>query len=281
MISSSRFVRLRFPQTADAPDIQARLIAYDPLGFLEEDQWWEAYFDFDAWSVSEPIFRAACERDRLPLSFESEIIEKENWNQLWEQSIEPIQVTDRLLIAPSWKPIAAPVGGMVLTIDPKMSFGTGYHPTTRLMLRLLESRVRAHDRVLDMGTGTGVLAIAAVRLGAAQAEGLDTDEWSYDNALENAQRNGVADRVLLGQGSIEDVSGAFDVVLSNITKIDNLQMLPRFEAHLKPGGCIILSGFYEWDARDVHLALEQLRLHVDEEISEDEWSAIAARKEDI
>lgn len=257
------------------------MIAHDPLGFLEEDHWWEVYFDFDTWKLSEPMFRAACERDGLAPAFDSETIEKENWNQLWEQSIEPIQVTDRLLIAPSWKPVSAPSGGMVLTIDPKMSFGTGYHATTRCMLRLLETRVRADDRVLDMGTGTGVLAIAAVRLGAAQAEGFDTDEWSYDNALENAQRNRVADRVLLGQGSIENVSGTFDVILSNITKIDNLQMLPRFDAHLKPGGRIILSGFYEWDARDIHLALEQLRLHVDEEITEDEWSAIAAHKEEI
>jgi len=275
------FVRLRFPQTADASDLQARMIAYDPLGFLEEEHWWEVYFDRDAWERSESAFRSACERDGIAPTFEREEIAKENWNELWEQSIEPIQVSDHLFIAPSWKTVDAPSGSMIITIDPKMSFGTGYHATTRLMLRLLERHVRAGDRVLDMGTGTGVLAIAAVRLGAMLAEGLDTDEWSYDNALENAQRNGVADRVLLGQGSIENVEGTFDVILSNITKIDNLQMLPRFDVHLNPGGRIILSGFYEWDARDIHLALEQLRLHVDEEITEDEWSAIAARKEDI
>lgn len=257
------------------------MIPYDPLGFLEEEDWWEVYFDLNRWKQSEAAFRSACERDGIALSFESEIIAKENWNQQWEESIEPIRVTDSIIIAPSWKEVLTPANGMVLVIDPKMSFGTGYHATTRLMLRMLETRVHAGDRVLDMGTGTGVLAIAAVRLGAAQAEGLDTDEWSYDNALENAQRNAVADRVLLGQGSIEDVSGTYDVILSNITKIDNLQMLPRFDVHLNPGGRIILSGFYEWDARDIHLALEQLRLHVDEEIDEDEWAAIAACKEDI
>lgn len=279
MKKSNAYFRIRFPRTSDAPDIQARLIPYDPLGFLEEDEWWEVYFHDHVWQNIEPLFRKNCERDGSVPVYTAQRLEQENWNRLWEESIQPIQVSDRICIAPSWHVVDADPNVIVLTIDPKMSFGTGYHATTRLMLRLLETHIRPDDTVLDVGTGTGVLAIAAIRLGAAHADGVDTDEWSYENAMENAERNGVADRILVAEGSLEAVSGTYDVILSNITKIDNLQMLPRLDAMLRPGGRILLSGFYRTDTADIHLALEQLRLRVDENKEEDEWAAVSAVKE--
>ncbi len=106
-------------------------------------------------------------------------IENQNWNRQWEESIQPVEISPRIVITPSWH--AVPHGGdrIVLVIDPKMSFGTGYHESTRLMLRMMERAITKDSFVLDVGTGTGILAIAAVKLGARSAVGIDIDEWSY------------------------------------------------------------------------------------------------------
>jgi ribosomal protein L11 methyltransferase len=274
------FVRARFPRSRHDEQLQAELITNDPLGFLEEDDWWEVYFGDAEWAALEEQLLRRWQEQGMDVAPDVQRFDQENWNKQWENSIQPIQVSERIVITPSWHEAEAAQGTLVLTIDPKMSFGTGYHATTRLMLRLLDGNVAAGESVLDMGTGTGVLAIAAVRLGAARAEGVDTDEWSYDNALENAQKNSVEDRVFFSLGSIDQARGPYDVILSNITKIDNLQMLPRFKHMLEPGGRLILSGFYESDLRELRLALEQLRLPVEEVSVEDEWAAILAVQED-
>ena len=113
-------------------------------------------------------------------------IEDRNWNEEWERTIRPIRVSDRIVIRPTWQEYRAAPGEIVLIIDPKMSFGTGYHETTRLTLRLMETHLRPGATVLDVGTGTGILAVAAIRLGASHAVATDIDEWSAENARENA-----------------------------------------------------------------------------------------------
>lgn len=281
MSKSLRFVKARFPSTSDNVTIQSMLIAHEPLGFVEEDDWWEVYFDEKRWPSVEAIFKRRVDGEGLSVSFELETIDQKNWNQEWEDSIEPIRVSDRFVIAPSWHSVDGEDGVFVLTIDPKMSFGTGYHATTRLMLRLMETTVHPDDRVLDMGTGTGVLAIAAILLGAREANGVDTDEWSYDNALENAQRNRVDAQCHFRLGSIEQTSGMYDLILSNITKIDNLQLLPAYLHRLNSDGRLILSGFYQQDATDMRRALENLGMRVMEETHEQEWCVISAVKDTI
>ncbi len=280
MKRNKRFLRTRFPSTSHDATMQSMLITHDPLGFLEEDLWWEVYFEEEHWPAVEASFLRRLEEEGLTAAYELETIEQQNWNQEWEDSIQPIKVSDRFLITPSWHPVAGEEGMTVLVIDPKMSFGTGYHATTRLMLRLMEGLLHDGDRVLDVGTGTGVLAIAAVLCGAREADGVDTDEWSYDNALENAQRNGVAEQCRFVLGSIEQAAGEYDLILSNITKIDNLQLLPTFLGHLTPGGRVILSGFYAQDAVDLRAALETLGLRVLHERSEEEWCAVSAIRDD-
>ena len=163
MNPTKRFVRVRFPSTSSDSTLQGMLVPHDPLGFLEEDQWWDAYFEEDLWPAIESHFLARLEAEGYTAAYELETFEQRNWNQEWEDSIEPIRVSERFLIAPSWHTPVVEDGVTLLVIDPKMSFGTGYHATTRLMLRLMEGMLRDGDRVLDVGTGTGVLAIAAVR----------------------------------------------------------------------------------------------------------------------
>ena len=206
-------------------------------------------------------------------------IQEENWNEEWEKTIRPIHVSERTVITPSWHPYDAAPGELVLTIDPKMSFGTGYHESTRLILRLLEQHIRTGDTVLDMGTGTGVLAIAAVRLGAADATGVDVDEWSYDNACENIRLNHVEDRITILHGDITATpAGPFTLILANIQRTVLLEMLPLLVRRLRAEGRLLLAGLLH-DDRDImmeQLAREGMTLL--NEVSENEWIAIAARR---
>jgi ribosomal protein L11 methyltransferase len=273
------FVRARFPRSAHDDTLQAQLVARDPLGFLEDEAWWEVYFHEADWEAVAAEFSSSWKLLTPPITPEVQHFDQENWNAQWEASIQPIAVSDRIMIAPSWHEVAETDDRLVLVIDPKMSFGTGYHQTTRLMLRLLENDVRAGDIVLDVGTGTGVLAIAAIRLGAAHAEGVDIDEWSTDNALENAQKNGVEGSVRFFHGSLEHATGPYDKIYSNITKLDNIDMLTAYRDLLRPEGAMLLSGFYRDDVPEVRTALAKLKLTVTDEMYEDEWAALRAVKE--
>ena len=200
-----------------------------------------------------------------------------NWNEEWEKTIQPLHVTPRIVITPSWHDYQPAAGEIVLTIDPKMSFGTGYHESTRLMLRLMEQHLRQGCTVLDIGTGTGVLAIAALRLGAASAIAVDIDEWSYANAMENAHRNGVNDRLTLLHGDITASPAIHsDLVLANIQRSVLIPMLPAMCSRLKAGGTLLLSGLLSADREPMIAALHQAGLTLREEVQEHEWIALAA-----
>jgi ribosomal protein L11 methyltransferase len=206
-------------------------------------------------------------------------IQEQNWNEEWEKTIRPIHVSERTVITPSWHRYEAAPGELVLTIDPKMSFGTGYHESTRLILRLLEQNIRTGDNVLDMGTGTGVLAIAAVKLGAAGATGVDVDEWSYDNACENTRLNHVEDRITILHGDITATpAGPFTLILANIQRTVLLDMLPVLVRRLPAGGRMLLAGLLQEDRQIMMEQLRQEGMTMLGELSENEWIAIAARR---
>jgi len=200
-----------------------------------------------------------------------------NWNEEWEKTIQPLHVTPRIVIAPSWHGYQPAAGEIVLTIDPKMSFGTGYHESTRLMLRLMEQYLRPGDTILDVGTGTGVLAIAGLRLGAANAVALDVDEWSYANAMENAHRNGVNDRMTILHGDITSAPALLhDLVIANIQRSVLIPILPAMTSRLKPGGMLLLAGLMHTDHEPMVSALSDAGFRVQGRLSENEWIALAA-----
>ncbi|HTR99046.1 MAG TPA: 50S ribosomal protein L11 methyltransferase [Bacteroidota bacterium] len=255
------------------------------------DRFWEdgnvlrAYIPRDQWEES----RLAALRTLLgeiaarlalpPPSIAQTAVVEENWNRRWEETIRPLRVTPRIVIAPTWHPYTGGTGDIVITIDPKMSFGTGYHETTRLMIALAERWTRPGTRVLDAGTGTGIIAIAALKLGAASAVGFDTDEWGYENAEENARLNGVADRLTVLHGDIAVVPpGLFNLVAANIQKNVIEEMLPDLCAHMAPGGVMLLSGILAVDDDSMRASLARAGLAVAEAPREAEWIAYAARR---
>jgi len=215
----------------------------------------------------------------LDEAVEEEAIPATNWNARWEATIEPIPV-GRFVVAPTWAPIPGAYADRVpLRIDPKMSFGTGYHESTRLALRFTPGLVRSRARVLDAGTGTGILAIAALRLGAAEAVAFDIDPWAVENATENAALNGVADRIELREGGLEVVPEAgFDLAFANINRNVLEAMLPDLAAKLAAGGRLVLAGLLRTDRDGMLAAVEAAGLALYDEATENEWWACVVEK---
>jgi ribosomal protein L11 methyltransferase len=159
-----------------------------------------------------------------------------------------------------------------------MSFGTGYHETTRLMLGLLERHITSGARVLDAGTGTGVLAIAALKLGASSALGFDIDEWSYANALENARLNDVSGLFTVRQCDLPSVTeSGFDLIAANIQKNVIEEMLPGLISRLAPGGTLLASGLLAGDRDAMVATLMRAGLALEDERREGEWIAFAGK----
>lgn len=208
-----------------------------------------------------------------------ELVKERNWNEEWEQTIKPQRI-GRFVITPTWADPEISPDDIVLEIDPKMAFGTGYHETTRLMLRLLPEVIENGNHVLDAGTGSGVLAIAALKLGAARALGFDIDEWSYNNATENALLNHVSDRLVIKVGGAETLhnSGAYEVVLANINRNILMDMAEVLAKATKTGGQLLLSGIMREDEQVMlnYPAFKNFS-HV-ESIYENEWVALWLRK---
>src|ERR1035437_211260 len=155
--------------------------------------------------ISQGLQRLKDEKLIFNYSIEENVLEEKNWNLEWEQSINVIEVTDKIVIKPTFREYEEKPGQIVLIIDPKMSFGTGEHQTTKLMLMLLEKYIKKGENVLDVGSGTGVFAIAALKLGAKHSIAVDIDEWCLDNAKENSELNNVKDLIEIRQGEISDI----------------------------------------------------------------------------
>jgi ribosomal protein L11 methyltransferase len=175
-------------------------------------------------------------------------VEERNWNALWESQIEPLTIKDKVYIRTSFHD-PAPQGMIELIIDPKMSFGTGHHPTTELMMEMmLEENIRGKT-VIDMGTGTGVLSVLAEKTGASKIYAIDNDMWSYENVLENIEKNRCSKiEVFHGDASVLAKLPPADLFLANINRNIILNDLQDYAKHLKKNGVLLLSGFYEQDS---------------------------------
>lgn len=215
--------------------------------------------------------------DKLIESFriDKEILEDQNWNKLWEKSREVIRVSDRIVIKPTFKDYSANENEIVLTIDPKMSFGTGEHQTTKLMLRLIEKIVKPGMKVLDVGSGTGILAIAAVKIGASKSVAVDFDEICLDNCKENFILNDVENSFEVVTGEIDSVGeNHFDLILANIQKNVLLEIAEKIKAKLNQNGIVILSGLLESDKTAIEEKYHSLGFKTELVETMDEWIAL-------
>ena len=213
------------------------------------------------------------------VTYNIEEVPDQDWNQDWEdEGFEPIGVSDHLVIYDAkhtdMSMFAGDDGVMRIFIEARNAFGTGTHQTTRMILRRLLGMDLTGKSVLDCGCGTGILGIVALRLGANRVLGYDIDEWSSENAKHNAALNGVDNLdVLLGDASVLDgVKEEFDVVIANINRNILLNDMTAFRSHLKTGGRLILSGFYETDVPMLEQAAQSNGLTIIDVVTDGEWA---------
>jgi ribosomal protein L11 methyltransferase len=215
-------------------------------------------------------------REDVQCSFESKIIESQNWNAVWESDFEPVFVED-------YASILAPFHdrnqgkGLVVEIQPKMSFGTGHHQTTWMMTKALFELEEISENVLDMGTGTGVLAIIAEKLGAKNILAIDIEDWSVESTIENAERNHCQNIEVL-HGDIDLIEGkAFGLILANINKNVLKAQIPFYAQTLENKGTLLLSGFFDSDVNELVDFAEGYGLKKEHTYFKDNWAAIKLR----
>jgi ribosomal protein L11 methyltransferase len=223
--------------------------------------------------------QAAAEWGAIPSGARVEChqIHEEDWAEGWKAQFQPIEVGARLLIQPTWIELPSDCCRAVVWLNPGMAFGTGQHGTTLGCLELLEKTLRGGETVLDVGTGSGILAIAAARLGATCVMALDIDALSVEVAKENVAQNQVTDRVFLLQGSFTNaLRVTADVIVANISTADVLDMLPQVPQSLKPSGTFIASGIPSSRREEVEAGLQQAGFAIQEIIEREGWVTFAA-----
>ncbi|MDT8423802.1 MAG: 50S ribosomal protein L11 methyltransferase [Desulfuromonadales bacterium] len=204
-----------------------------------------------------------------------------DWAENWKQNFFTFHIGDRLVVKPSWEDHHATRDETVINIDPGMAFGTGTHATTRLCLEALVTFIDAHPRprVLDVGTGSGILAIAAAALGAQHVVACDIDPGACHVASENARLNQVAERIEITATPLENLPGGFDLILANILAEENIRLLPEFLNRLNPQGVLVLSGILIEKEPQVCAAFHDHGLSAPIIRHEDEWTCIQFRRE--
>jgi ribosomal protein L11 methyltransferase len=207
-------------------------------------------------------------------------IDEADWAEAWKAHFPVLRVGRRLVVRPTWRRHRRAPDDVVLALDPGMAFGTGLHPTTRLCLAAIEALADrgalGGARVLDVGCGSGILAIAALRLGAARALGLDTDPIAVGATVGNARRNGLARRIKARSGSLPSGEPVHDVVLANLIAGVLVPLAPALRDELRPGGTLLASGIFVDREADVRAAFEAVALDVRGRFVEGEWVALEA-----
>lgn len=217
------------------------------------------------------------------LTTETAVTRQEDWEWGWKQYFKPFPVGETFLIKPSWEEVDDPQGRRILEIDPASSFGTGSHDTTQLCMAALERTIRGGERLLDMGTGSGILAIAAGMLGAKPETVVDIDPHCLTCAQENAERNGVTlGKALCGDALrdpalAEEIGSGYDVICANIVADIIIGMAPMFAQKLVPGGTLITSGIIAPRADEVGEALEKAGFTLLDRAESSDWAAFTAR----
>lgn len=219
----------------------------------------------------EETARAALEalgEDRATLVF----VEGDDWRDEWKRFFKPSRIGERFVVRPSWEPFDAGPDDLVIVIDPGRAFGTGLHETTRLVIRELEQRVTPGVEVLDVGTGSGILSIAALMLGAGRALGIDVDEDAVEIAVENAAINGLADRFEGSATPVDAIEARYPLVLANIEARVLIPLAAAIGARVAPDGVLILSGLLagqEDELQGHYVGFERLAL-----TREGDWVAL-------
>ena len=224
-----------------------------------------------------PLFRERLDAAGVPYTLDTAGVEQEDWQNAWKKYYHAMDIGSRLAIVPGWE--SYDTDRIRITMDPGLAFGTGTHETTALCLELLDSLVQGGERVLDVGTGSGILAIAALKLGAREADGVDIDPMCVRTAGENAERNGVDGRFRVLVGDLSDkAEGVYDIITANIVAAAILSLAPAVPALMAPGAKFICSGIIDERKDEVLAGLQASGLRPVEIKEKRGWVCILCEK---
>jgi ribosomal protein L11 methyltransferase len=268
------YIHIRFqPVTKEQQEILvAQLDELGFEGFEEGLNYISAYITEDQYNEDDTLNLIT----DTGISSTKEVILPRNWNQEWEQNFQPVIIDSFCAIRAHFH---APVAGVQheIIITPKMSFGTGHHATTYLMIQSMEPLPFSGKKVLDFGTGTGILAILAEKLGSNNIAAIDNDEWSIDNAAENIALNHCS-KINLQQADSLQMNDKFDVILANINKHVLLANMNAIEQHLADDGVVLMSGLLTGDQPDIEKAALNNNLKVFERKERENWLCLMLKK---
>lgn len=219
------------------------------------------------------------DKNDIEVKVELTEIKEGDWSRNWKKTFKPIQVTNRIIIKPSWIEKRFPQK-LVIEIEPKMAFGTGEHSTTRLCMKAIEEYLKTGDRVLDLGTGSGILAIAAAKLGASYVLALDIDQDAVSNARENVKRNRAQKIIDLKLGTLSSKipDDSFDLIVANLTKTQIVKFFEGMSRVLEKGGIFILSGIQTEEKKEMEEFFLSKKVLLKETLSEKGWVCFAGEK---
>ena len=279
----SNYIEVRIAARLDAGDLLGLLSPdAESMGAWEEDGIVRLFWLETSWNedVQHDIERALLKLGVVEGAgvVSTSVVPDEDWNARWAESVQPIRIGRRVVVRQSWNAAAPPPGGFTLVIDPKQAFGSGSHATTQLLVEWLEEAVQGGERVLDVGTGSGILAMAAARLGARAVIGVDNDPVAIDCARENAAINGFGPELDLQVVSLEEFRGElFDLVVANLDRRTILSFPEGLARHLRPEGRLGLSGIQAEDYAEVSACLAGWDLEITGCREREEWQALELR----
>ncbi len=266
------------PEESWAPDAVAPPTLPAVTGYLPADDDWESR----RLLLEAAVSKIACDNG-FDFTIACNSIDEQDWAESWKAFFYPQKIARRIVVKPTWRSYDPASGELVIELDPGMAFGTGTHPTTMLCVQLLETYLNPGDRILDVGTGSGILLIAAALLGAARLSGLDLDPMAVDVARRNLELNRIDPSIVeLSTGDlVQGVSGQHDVVIANILADVVLELLDDVVRVVRPGGLFICSGIIDSRKADVERKLDLSGFEPMAVEQDEDWVAIAARRRSV
>ena len=240
--------------------------------FVENEDGVTAYIQKDEWNEHILNDVQIVNNEEFKISFSVKEIEQVNWNAEWEKNFNPIEVDNICTVRAPFH--AKPDTKYDIVIEPKMSFGTGHHETTHMMIQHLLKLDLKDKKVLDMGCGTGILAILAEKMGARPIDAIDIDNWCYENSIENVERNNCK-HISVYEGDVSLIrERKYDVIIANINRNILLEDIPHYSKSLNKNGVLLLSGFYKDDILSISKKCNEFGLKLSESAEKNYWVAI-------
>jgi ribosomal protein L11 methyltransferase len=277
------FVVLEVDMTGNNPDLISQFFFQNGCTGIEEltDARWKVYFpmDFNVEKQQQLIHSLNQSPYNVPKNYLTFfLLESQDWLAEWKSHFKPIKVGKNIWIAPPWEQLNPLADELVIQIDPQMAFGTGHHETTQLMIELMERYLKSTVTVLDAGTGSGILAIIAAKLGASGVFGFDIEPEAIENARHNAELNEVSEiQFEIGDSSVIP-SEVYQLILANINRNVLTEILAKLCSHLSSNGYLILSGILNEDKAEIQNQLPTGVKFV-KEVKKEEWAGIVLKKE--